>query len=51
METDFGLSTRSCCCFFEWLTSCNNLVKYVQLRHNDDRNDAFFVLAFKSFPS
>ena len=51
MKTDFGLPMRSCYCSFEWLTTCSNLVEYVQLLHSDDRNAAFSALAFKSFPS
>ena len=48
MEADFDLLTRSCYCFFKWLTTCSNLVKYVQLLHSDDINAAFSVLVFES---
>ena len=51
MEADFGFPMRLCCCSIEWLTTYSNLVEYVQLRHNDDRNAVFPILAFKSFPS
>ena len=51
MEADSDRSMRSCYCSFEWLAICSNLDEYVQLCHNDDRNVAFFVLAFESFPS
>ena len=51
MEVDSGFPTRSCCCFVEWLATYSNLVEYVQLRHSDDKNVVFSVLAFKSFPS
>ena len=41
METNSDLLTRSCYCSFEWLTTCCNLVEYVQLLHSDDRNATF----------
>ena len=51
MEADFGLSMQSCCCSFEWLTTSSNYIEYVQLRHSNDRNVAFSILTFESFPS
>ena len=51
MEIDFGLTTRSCYCSFEWLNTCSNYVEYVQLRRSDDKNATFYTQAFKSFPS
>ena len=51
MEADSGFPTQSCYCFVEWLTTYSNLVKYVQLRHNDDRNAVFSIWTFEYFPS
>ena len=51
MKTDSGFPMRSYCCSVEWLTTYSNLVKYVQLLHNDDRDATSFVWAFEYFPS
>ena len=51
MKIDSSLPTRSCYCSFEWLTTYSNLIEFVQLCHSDDRNAAFSVLDFESYPS
>ena len=48
MEVDSGFLTRSCCCSVEWLTTYSNLVEYVQLLHNDDRNAVLLSISLLS---
>ena len=46
METNFGFSMRSCCCFVEWLTTYSNLDEYALKLHNDEKNMASSVETF-----
>ena len=50
METDFGFLMRSYCCSVEWLTTYSNLVKYIQLLHNDGKDTASSVYTFEYCP-
>ena len=48
METNSSILTQSCCCSFEWLTTCSNQVEFVQLPRCDEKNSAFSAQAFES---
>ena len=48
MKTDSDFPMQSCRCFVEWLTTYSNLAKYDRLLHDDDRDVASSVWAFKN---
>ena len=48
IEADSGFQMLSCHCSVEWLTTYSNLVEYHQQLHNDDRDVASSIQAFKS---